>query len=101
MLRDSSDVIQLACKGIDEASKATIESSIEVKGTVKEDKRAPGGYEIQVKELKIVGLAEKFPISKDYLTNSQVKLFKIFGLELLRNLVVTCHFTVEFQNLGF
>ena len=65
ILRDSSDVIQLACKGIDEASKVTIESSVEVKGTVKEDKRAPSGFEIQVKELKIIGLAEKFPISKD------------------------------------
>jgi asparaginyl-tRNA synthetase len=65
ILRDSSGVIQLACKGIDEASKVTIESSVEVKGTVKEDKRAPGGFEIQVKELKIIGLAEKFPISKD------------------------------------
>jgi len=43
MLRDSTAVIQLACKGIPEASKATIESSIEVTGTVKEDQRGPGG----------------------------------------------------------
>lgn len=65
VLRDSTDIIQLACKGIEEASKVTIESSIEVTGLVKEDKRAPGGFEIQVKELKIIGLAETFPISKD------------------------------------
>jgi asparaginyl-tRNA synthetase len=65
ILRDSSGLIQLACKGIKEASKVTIESSVEVKGVVKEDKRAPSGFEIQVKELKIIGLAEKFPISKD------------------------------------
>jgi len=65
VLRDSTDIIQLACKGIEEASKVTIESSIEATGLVKEDKRAPGGFEIQVKELKIIGLAETFPISKD------------------------------------
>jgi asparaginyl-tRNA synthetase len=65
MLRDSSDIIQLACRGIKEASEATIESSIEITGTVKEDKRAPGGFEIQVKSLKIIGLAETFPIAKD------------------------------------
>lgn len=65
ILRDSTGTIQLACKGVEEASKATIESSVEVLGLVKEDKRAPEGFEIQVKELKIVGLAERFPISKD------------------------------------
>ena len=65
MLRDSTGIIQLACKGIKEASRATIESSIEISGVVKEDKRAPEGFEIEVKDLKIIGLAERFPISKD------------------------------------
>jgi len=65
MLRDSTGIIQLACKGIKDAEKATIESSIEIFGEVKEDKRAPSGYEIQVKDLKIIGLAERFPIVKD------------------------------------
>ncbi|MBU3904957.1 MAG: asparagine--tRNA ligase [Nanoarchaeota archaeon] len=65
MLRDSSGVIQLACKGIPEAEVASIESSIEIEGVVKEDKRAPGGYEIQVSKIKIIGLAERFPIAKD------------------------------------
>ena len=65
ILRDASGIIQLACKGIKDAPKVTIESSIEIEGTVKEDKRAPGGYEIGVSELKIIGLAERFPIVKD------------------------------------
>ncbi|MFQ6010054.1 MAG: asparagine--tRNA ligase [Candidatus Aenigmatarchaeota archaeon] len=65
ILRDSSGIIQLACKGIPEAEKATIESSVTVRGSVKEDKRAPGGYEIQAKELGIIGLAERFPIGRD------------------------------------
>jgi len=65
VLRDASGIIQLTCKGLEEASKSTIESSIEIRGLAKEDKRAPGGFEIEVKDLKIIGLAEKFPIAKD------------------------------------
>lgn len=65
ILRDSSGTVQLACKGIKEAEKATIESSIEISGIVKKDDRAPGGFEIEVKDLKIIGLAERFPIGKD------------------------------------
>jgi len=34
-------------------------------GTVREDKRAPGGFEISTDRLKIVGLSEVFPIAKD------------------------------------
>src|SRR3990172_8710415 len=65
VLRDSSGVIQVTCKGLKEAEKATIESSIEVVGTVKRDERAPDGYEIHAKSVKIVGLAERFPITRD------------------------------------
>jgi len=66
ILRDSSGLIQLTCKDVFEtAQKATIESSIELSGVVRKDERAPGGFEIDVKELKIIGLAERFPITKD------------------------------------
>ena len=68
-LRDSSDLIQAIVKkeskAWKEAEKITIESSCEVEGTIKEDKRAPTGFELQVTDLKIVGLAERYPISKD------------------------------------
>ncbi len=65
VLRDSSGIVQIACKGIPEVQKATIESSIEISGTVKEDKRAPGGFEISASKIKIIGLAERFPIGRD------------------------------------
>lgn len=58
-----------------EAEKLTQESSLTLKGIVKEDRRAPGGYEIRVKDIKIVHLAEQnFPLSKkehgiDFLLN--------------------------------
>ncbi|MEE9141559.1 MAG: asparagine--tRNA ligase [Gammaproteobacteria bacterium] len=39
------------------------ESSVELSGSVREDKRAPGGYEISVAGLKLVGKSEDFPIT--------------------------------------
>jgi asparaginyl-tRNA synthetase len=41
----------------------TQESSIIVTGTVREDKRSPGGFEITVKDLQIVALSKDYPIS--------------------------------------
>jgi len=39
------------------------ESSVEVTGTVREDKRAPGGYEITLSGLSPITAAESFPIT--------------------------------------
>jgi asparaginyl-tRNA synthetase len=38
------------------------ESSLEVSGTVREDKRAPGGYELSLDDLRIIHAAGEFPI---------------------------------------
>jgi asparaginyl-tRNA synthetase len=69
VIRDSTGVIQATIKKANphwlEAQKLTIESALSLEGTVKEDKRAPGGYEISVESLETIGLAETFPISKD------------------------------------
>ena len=46
------------------AQQITIESSAELSGIPKEDKRAPGGYEIAIEKIRIIGLAETFPITK-------------------------------------
>jgi len=71
-LRDVTGVLQttvkkgnLPDKEFGDATKALIESSVQVTGTVKEDKRAPGGYELQVTNVTIVNFAEPFPITKD------------------------------------
>ena len=42
-----------------------IESSVEIHGTIKEDKRAPTGYEVHVKKLHVIQAAAPFPIQKD------------------------------------
>ena len=68
-IRDATGVIQAVVKKGSqpwtEAVKATIESSLTLTGTVKEDKRAPGGHEIAAEKMEIVGLSDVFPIAKD------------------------------------
>ena len=69
VLRDVTGVVQCVIKGdakdFKEAQKAKIESSVILKGVVKEDKRGPGGYEIQITKLQLVGQSENFPIKED------------------------------------
>ena len=69
VVRDSTGFIQCTIKkGSDawsEGERLTIESSLTLEGTAKPDKRAPGGYEISVDSISVIGLAELFPISKD------------------------------------
>ncbi|MHA1649449.1 MAG: asparagine--tRNA ligase [Candidatus Helarchaeota archaeon] len=49
----------------EKATKVTIESSVEIIGTIREEPRSPGGLELSGKSLKIIGLAEVFPITRD------------------------------------
>ena len=72
VLRDATGTVQATVKKGNlpdpefiDAEKALLESSVEVKGTVKEDKRAPGGYELLVTGFHVVHFAEPFPITKD------------------------------------
>ena len=72
VIRDSTGILQVTIKKdnlpddkFEDAKKALIESSLELKGVVKDDKRAPGGYELQVTDLDIINFAEPFPIVKD------------------------------------
>ncbi|MDP3966285.1 MAG: asparagine--tRNA ligase [archaeon] len=71
VLRDSTEIIQVVLKsekfekdweGID---KITVESSVEIVGDIKPDKRAPTGYEIDADKINIIHVAEDFPINKD------------------------------------
>ncbi len=43
--------------------KLTQESSLKVTGTVKEEPRAPGGFELEVKEVEIINIAQDYPIT--------------------------------------
>ncbi|MFH1849417.1 MAG: asparagine--tRNA ligase [archaeon] len=75
VLRDSTNIIQLVIKqeSVSEsvwkdAEKSAIETSLLVKGTIKEDKRAVTGFEVDVKELTVVGESQTYPITKDQST---------------------------------
>ncbi|KKR30753.1 MAG: Asparagine-tRNA ligase [Candidatus Gottesmanbacteria bacterium GW2011_GWC2_39_8] len=46
------------------ADKITLESSLEVTGLLREEKRSPTGFELTVKDIKIYQLSEEFPIGK-------------------------------------
>jgi asparaginyl-tRNA synthetase len=71
VLRDSTEMIQCVLKREkfkkqwDDIDKLLIESSVEIEGSIKKDKRAPTGYEIEADKIRIVGKSEVFPIQKD------------------------------------
>ncbi|MFY9570582.1 MAG: asparagine--tRNA ligase [Blastocatellia bacterium] len=69
-IRDGSGVIQgvVFKKNVPEQvwndfEKLTQESSIIVRGSVRADERAPGGYELDVTNLEVLQIAEPFPIT--------------------------------------
>jgi asparaginyl-tRNA synthetase len=69
IIRDSNGVLQCTIKeghpDFGRAKTITMESSVILHGLVEKDKRAPTGYEMKIKKLEIVGLAERYPITKD------------------------------------
>ncbi|MEK6936854.1 MAG: asparagine--tRNA ligase [Nanoarchaeota archaeon] len=72
IIRDHSNIIQTVVKkeNVSEkewesANKILVESSVELEGDIKEDKRAVTDYEVQVKKLNVIGFADIFPIKKD------------------------------------
>jgi len=72
VVRDSTGIIQVTIKKgnlpdeeFSSAQKTLIESSVEIEGVLKEDRRAPGGYELKVTEYRVINSAEPFPIVKD------------------------------------
>ncbi|MBU0457326.1 MAG: asparagine--tRNA ligase [Nanoarchaeota archaeon] len=70
-LRDSSNVIQCVFERVEfekrweEIDHLQVETSIMIQGEIKEDKRAPTGYEIHVDDFEVVGKSENYPIGKD------------------------------------
>lgn len=70
ILRDGTGVCQcVVFKGnvseelFEEVKSITQESSIEIRGTVRAEERAPGGYEIDVTDVKIYHISKDYPIT--------------------------------------
>ena len=70
LIRDGSGYVQASARkgtadsAFEAAKRTTKESAVLVRGTVKEDKRAPGGKEIVAAEFEVVSLAESWPITR-------------------------------------
>ncbi|HEV7239020.1 MAG TPA: asparagine--tRNA ligase [Thermoanaerobaculia bacterium] len=70
IIRDGSGFVQCVVskkevtdESWNDSDRATQESTVSVTGNVVAEPRAPGGVEMHVKEFKVVGLAEPYPIS--------------------------------------
>lgn len=70
IMRDGTGLVQcVVFKGnvseeiFDEADTLTQESSFEVTGNVKEEPRSPGGFELDVTNLKVISISEEYPIT--------------------------------------
>lgn len=70
IIRDGTGIVQavvfkkeVSPEVFETADRLTQESSVIVKGIVRADERAPGGYEIGVTDLKLVHLAQDYPIT--------------------------------------
>ncbi|MCX7908820.1 MAG: asparagine--tRNA ligase [Ignavibacteria bacterium] len=70
MLRDGTGIVQCVVfkpnvseEVFENAKQLTQESSVIIKGRVREDQRAPGGFEIDVTDIKIIQLTKDYPIT--------------------------------------
>jgi asparaginyl-tRNA synthetase len=70
LVRDGTGLIQATAFSADKDfplfqkfDRLTQESSLIVRGRVREDKRAPGGYELAISDLDIVQVAADYPIT--------------------------------------
>jgi asparaginyl-tRNA synthetase len=70
LLRDGTGIVQsVITKGevddriFDTADKINQESSVILTGTVRKDDRSPGGYEISLRDLRVVQMAADYPIT--------------------------------------
>lgn len=71
IVRDGSGYVQVSVRkgnlpdrDFEAARGATRESAIVTRGEVREDRRAPGGKEVAVKEFEVVAHAETWPVTK-------------------------------------
>jgi len=65
VVRDANGIVQVVIKDpklVEKIQPIQIEGSLAVKGVVHEDKRAPGGYEVEAKEIEVFDYGKPFPL---------------------------------------
>jgi len=88
--------------------KLTQESSLKVTGLVREEPRAPGGYEIGITDIEVVQISEPYPITKkehgvDFLLNNRhlwLRSSRQYAIMHVRNEVIWA-IREFFYNRGF
>ncbi|MBN1894470.1 asparagine--tRNA ligase [bacterium] len=70
IIRDGTGILQAVVSKNDVAAgvfldcdRVTQESSVQVTGLVHEDRRSPGGYELQVRDMRLLQIAQEYPIT--------------------------------------
>jgi len=114
VLRDASEIIQCVIKKenfsedkFKEADKLQIECSIEITGTIKADKRAPSGYEIDVDEFTVIGWSDNYPLAADqnreFLDDNRHLFLRSRKMSTILRIRSTYEFAREefFQKRGF
>ncbi|MBL7100815.1 MAG: asparagine--tRNA ligase [Nanoarchaeota archaeon] len=114
VIRDSSDIIQCIIKKEkvpkklwDTAEKILIETSVNLTGNIKEDKRAPTGFEIEVADMEVVHYAEPFPMTKgqsyEYLLDMRHLWLRSRKLTAMLKIRSTVFGAIHeyFRNLGY
>ena len=115
VMRDGSGFCQavvaaqnVSASQFESISKAGLETSLIITGTVIEDQRQIGGYEIQVSNLEIVAYAQEYPIAKkehgvDFLMDKRhlwLRSKKQWATMQIRNTIIFSMHTF-FQEHGF
>lgn len=115
VLRDGSgfaqcvvDEAKVGSAMFEEAKRLTLESAVILRGTVVEDERQIGGYELQVSEVVVIHIAEEYPIAKkehgvDFLIENRhlwLRSKKQWAIMRVRNRII---FAIHsyFQKNGF
>lgn len=103
IIRDGTGIIQATAhkdkmdkKTFSDASELTQESSVDITGIAKKDKRAPDGYEIEIKKIKIYQIADDYPLGKkehgpDFLLSNRhlwIRSPKQIAILRIRNTVI-------------
>lgn len=81
-IRDGTGYIQIACKkdrvspkAFEEFEKANKEAACYVVGTIREDKRAPGGKEVSVSDFRMLAQSDRWPITRSAVRSSSSFLY--------------------------
>jgi asparaginyl-tRNA synthetase len=115
ILRDGSGFVQCVVSKDDvsgdawqAADEAGQEAALEIQGTVSADERAPGGYEVQVDDVTMIGPSEDYPITPkehgiDFLMNHRhlwLRSQSQWAVMRIRNrIIMAIH--AFFQDRGF